>query len=128
MAIITEVEVNGKSYSLHRIGALQATKIAKSLAKIIIPAIGGDEGSGGVAMAIISAIDKENVPELIKELTSGKVAYYGGLQIDFDKHYSEFQEDLLPMLGESLKENILGFFPANAIESLVNSVAGAYQV
>lgn len=128
MSKSVKFDVNGKEYTIQKMGAIRSLGLATKISKIVEPLVkGGDLETVNLASILLGAMGNPEVPKLIQELTAGKgsdaVVYYDGMSVDFDSHYADFPEDLLPVLAQSLKENVMSFFPASALTTLIEILA-----
>lgn len=124
-------EVNGKEYVLNKMGAIQSLTLATKISKIAEPVISGQSSEDvNIAAILLGAMSNPEVPKIIQELTSGtgnkdnSPVYYDGMAVNFDKHYAEFPDDLLPVLAFSLRENVMSFFPPSALTTLIETLTG----
>lgn len=109
-----QTTINGRSYSMIKLGALKSIQIATLLGKTLVASSNGD--ADNAAMAILTSIDDVAIAKTIQDLC-GNISMEGKA-IDFDMHFSQYQQDLLPVLAWSLKENVMGFFAEDALKAL----------
>lgn len=114
-----ETEINGRKYELIKFGALKSVGLATKLGKVLAPMLSGGDDTEAASI-LIGNLDDDFIQKTITDLTSTVTC--GGMSIDFDEHFAKHQEDLLPVVAFSLKENVLGFFTANALRSLTSLV------
>jgi hypothetical protein len=121
--MMTKTNINSRDYTAIKIGAFKSSRIAMKLAKYLAKGVAND--AENMAMAILSGVDEDDMMSIMADLCENVSCK--GKHIDFDTHFMEFQEDLLPVLVWLLKENIMGFFVQSALEALSNLMPRAEE-
>lgn len=117
-----EETINDRKYTLTRFGAVKSLGLTSKLTK----SLGLTEGEDiDVANIIVSLVGSEDFVDLVQTLC--KEVTCNGLAIDFDDHFAEHPQDLAPVLGLSLKENIAPFIDPNALSTLFDLVLADLQ-
>jgi len=114
MAFTAKTEINGRSYAMIRMGAFKSISVATRLGKALANGAAGEADT--VAVAILGSLDEEMMTTTVADLCENISCE--GKALEVDTFFMEHQEDLLPILAWSLKENVMGFFTENALKAL----------
>jgi hypothetical protein len=130
-------EINGKRYQITLLPALKAVGMAKTLSKVILPAIGGaidgvrDDGLNGpprnftdLALTLCTQLEDLDLDNLINTLMQG-VMCEGKEVRDINTHFQGELGELVAVLEFALRENFSSFFTGNdLIAPLKKMLAG----
>lgn len=117
--------INGRKYQIQLLPALKAVGMAKTLSKVVLPALGGtidgmrDDGFNGVpktftdlALVICTQLDGLDLEDIIQSLLEG-CSCDGTDVVDLDSHFQGELGELVGVLEFALKENFSSFFTGN---------------
>lgn len=116
--------INNNEYQMIKFGAKDSLKMATRLAKSMSD---NKDSISNVDMqtVLVSIIANDEFSDLIEKLCVNIT--FKGLSIDFDSHFTEHPKDLLPVVGWSLKENVMGFFDPTALATLAETALADLQ-
>lgn len=119
----TTININGRAYTARRLKPSQAIPLATRLAKILGPGIGkampseedqkkGKKVNVGALMeGLAPSLDEAKVDTFIKDMVS--VVAHQNVFLSgnaYEDHFTQYMEDLFPLLGELVQFQFGGFF------------------